>query len=172
MIELNIDSKNAKQLLAKQLAGKLAGAIVLCIGTEKVVADSIGPRVGSLLNENMPQPIFVYGMQGANIHAQNIAKAVEIIKQLHPNRPLLVVDAAVGEQSQIGRVQLSFGNISPGAATNKHLGKVGDVSIVGIVAHRDMADFYDNSVEQSILAERLSQFIATTIVMASKADVH
>ncbi|MBQ4272699.1 MAG: DUF1256 domain-containing protein, partial [Clostridia bacterium] len=63
------------------------------------------------------------------------------------------------------------GNISPGAATNKHLGKVGDVSIVGIVAHRDMTDFYDNSVEQSILAERLSQFIATTIVMASKADV-
>ena len=172
MIELNIDSKNAKQLLAKQLTGKLAGAIVLCIGTEKVVADSIGPRVGSLLNENMPQPIFVYGMQGANIHAQNIAKAVEIIKRLHPNKPLLVVDAAVGEQSQIGRVQLSFGNISPGAATNKHLGKVGDVSIVGIVAHRDMADFYDNSVEQSILAERLSQFIATTIVMASKADVN
>ena len=170
MVELNIDSNNAKQIMAKALASKINGAIVLCIGTEKVVADSIGPRVGSLLNENMSSPIFVYGIQGANIHAQNLAKAVEIVKQLHPNKTLLVVDAAVGERDQIGKVQLSYGNISPGAATNKTLGKVGNVSIVGIVAHKDMADFYDNSVEQSILVERLSQFIATTIVMATKSN--
>lgn len=171
MIEIDISSKNAKQLLVTELAGKIHDAIVLCIGTEKVVVDSIGPRVGSLLNENLPRPIFVYGLQGANIHAQNIDRAVKIIKQLHPNKTLLVVDAAVGEQSQIGRVQLTNGNISPGAATNKSLSKVGDISIVGIVAHKDMLDFYNNSVEQSILAERISQFIATTIVMASKADI-
>ena len=168
MIELNIDNNNAKQTLAKELAGKLDGAIVLCVGTEKVVADSIGPRVGSLLNENMTKPIFVYGMQGANIHAQNLTKAVDVIKQLHPNKTLLVVDAAVGEREQIGKIQLANGNISPGAATNKRLGSVGDISIVGVVAHKDMADFYDNSVEQSILVERLSQFIATAIVMATK----
>ena len=166
MIELNIDSKNAKQLLAKQLAGKLAGAIVLCIGTEKVVADSIGPRVGSLLNENMPQPIFVYGMQGANIHAQNIAKAVEIIKQLHPNRPLLVVDAAVGENSQLGHVQISNGGIFPGAATNKNLPRVGDLSIIGIVAEKGMADFYTTSQQKNQLVAQVAQCIAGAILLA------
>lgn len=170
MIELNINDKNSKQLLANQLANKLTEAIVVCIGTEKVVADSIGPRVGSLLNENLPRPIFVYGMQGANIHAQNLEKAIALIKQLHPSKTLLVVDAAVGESNQVGKVQLHLGNISPGAATNKKLCKVGDISIVGIVAHKDMADFYENSVEKSILAEQLSQFIATSIVMASKSN--
>lgn len=168
MIELNIDEPSAKTILAHKLAKKLDGVVVVCIGTENVTSDSLGPRVGSLLNENLSVPIFVYGMQGANIDAKNLTVAIGIIKRLHPDAPLLVVDAAVGEEWQIGCVQLTNGNIAPGAATNKQLDRVGDISIVGIVGNKNMADFYDNTVEKNILIERLSQFIATAIVMATK----
>ncbi|MBO5866746.1 MAG: DUF1256 domain-containing protein, partial [Clostridia bacterium] len=108
------------------------------------------------------------GLQGANIHAQNLGRATQIIKRLHPDALLLVVDAAVGDQEQVGKIQLMDSNIIPGAATKKQLAGVGDIAIVGIVANKNMVDFYDNSVERSILVERLSQFVATSIIMATK----
>ena len=168
MIEIDLNTTNAHQTLAKQLANKLKNAVILCIGTEKVVADSLGPRVGTLINENLSQPLFVYGLQGANIHAQNLGRATQILKRLHPDALLLVVDAAVGDQEQVGKIQLMDSNIIPGAATTKQLAGVGDIAIVGIVANKNMVDFYDNSVERSILVERLSQFVATSIIMATK----
>ncbi len=168
MIELTIDEPKAKSDLAKRLASTIKNAVVVCIGTEKVVADSLGPRVGSLLNENLATSLFVYGLQGANITAENLPKAIHTIKRLHPNAPLLVIDAAVGSADQIGKVQLSNSAITPGAATNKHLQSVGDISIVGIVADKNMSDFYENSCERAILVERLSQFVATAIIMATK----
>ena len=171
MVEINVNDTNAKNILAKHLFSKINDVIVVCIGTEKVVADSLGPRVGSLLNENQVCPLYIYGLQGANIHAQNLSRAMAVIKLLHPNKQLLVIDAAVGDAKQVGKIQLTYGNIAPGAATNKQLDRVGDMSIVGIVANKDMADFYDNSVEKSILVERLSQFIATAIIMASKSNI-
>ena len=167
MIEIDIKQQNAINLLANQLKTK-GTTVVVCIGTEKVKSDSLGPRVGTLLNENLTAPLYVYGLEGANIHAQNLGRAIGIIKQLHPNATILVVDAAVGEASQVGKVQLIYGNIAPGAATNKQLGPIGDVGIVGIVANKDMADFYQNSAEKSILVEKLSQFIARAILVASK----
>ena len=170
MIELDITDANAKNILAKQLADKIEGAVVICIGTDRVVADSLGPRVGSLLNENLDKPLFVYGLQGANITAQNLQFAIGWIKRMHPNNRFLIVDAAVGEQSQVGKVQFVAGDIAPGAATNKQLGRVGDVSIVGIVDNKSMKDFYNNSVEMSILVERLSQFIAMAITKATKCN--
>ena len=147
MIEINIDEPNAKAELAKDLVKQAENIVVVCIGTENVTSDSLGPRVGSLLNENLATPLFVYGMQGANIDAKNLKTALDVIKRLHPDAPLLVVDAAVGEQWQVGKVQLTKGDIAPGAATNKQLDRVGDISIVGIVGNKNMIDFYDNSVE-------------------------
>lgn len=170
MIEINIDEPNAKAELAKDLVKQAENIVVMCIGTENVTSDSLGPRVGSLLNENLATPLFVYGMQGANIDAKNLKTALDVIKRLHPDAPLLVVDAAVGEQWQVGKVQLTKGDIAPGAATNKQLDRVGDISIVGIVGNKNMIDFYDNSVEKNILVESLSQFIATVIVMATKCS--
>ena len=168
MMELNVTDLNAKATLCKKLASVIQQAVVVCIGTERVVADSLGPRVGSLLNENLNAPLFVYGLQGANITAKNLHSVIPWIKQMHPNKQLLVVDAAVGEIEQVGKIQFVDGDIAPGAATNKQLDRIGDVSIVGIVADKNMLDFYENSVEQSILVERLSQFIAMAIIAASK----
>ncbi len=167
MIELNIDNPTAKNVIVQQLANA-KNCVIVCIGTQKVVADSLGPMVGTLLNENMPAPVSVYGMQNANITAQNLEEAFRFIKMLHPNQKLIVIDAAVGEQNQIGKVQISNTPLFPGAATNKSLSEVGDVSIVGIVAHKNMQDFYTDSCERRILVEKLAQFIAGALAIATK----
>ena len=170
MTELSIYNLNAVQRLATEIAScrDRRPPVYMCIGTDKVFSDSLGPRVGSLLNEQMATPDFVYGMVAANITAENLAACHDLIRRLHPDSQIIVIDAAVGTEDQIGSVQISDGGITPGAATNKNLPQVGDLGIVGIVAERGMADFYTPSSSKEKLVNRVATFIADAIVAAQK----
>lgn len=168
MIEVSIDNSKQQDDFVSAVSEKLNNAIFMCIGTEKVFSDSLGPRVGTLLNENLQYPKFVYGLHEQNITAENLQYCYDFIKTLHPNCKIVVIDAAVGTKDQLGRVQLCDGGIVPGAATNKNLPTVGDVSIVGIVAEKGMADFYTLNSEKDRLVNEVAQYIAKAILKATK----
>lgn len=167
MKELNIYDPESELSLAHELKQHVKNPVFMCIGTEKVFADSLGPKVGSLLNENMKKPCFVYGLCNQNITAENLVYCHDFIRKMHPNREIVVVDAAVGTHEQIGKIQISNGGIVPGAATNKNLPTVGDVSIVGIVADKGMADFYTLNSSKERLVNQVAQFIAKSILIAA-----
>ena len=169
MLEVSIyNSEDKKRLVDALKSKKRNQAVYMCIGTEKVFSDSLGPRVGTLLNENMLFPHFVYGLCEQNITAENLVYSYNFIKALHPDCPVIVVDAAVGSSDQIGKIQLSDGGILPGAATNKNLPSIGDLGIIGIVAEKGMSDFYTLNSEKDQLVGRVAQFIAEAILIASK----
>lgn len=137
--------------------------VFMCIGTEKVIADSLGPRVGHNLNSNLKKPLFVYGMTNKNITAENLLYSYEFIKKLHPTSKIVVIDAAVGAKHQVGDIQISAGGIVPGAATNKDLPEIGDISIVGIVAESGLSDFYTSNSYKLNLVNKLADFISSAI---------
>lgn len=166
MKEFCIFDPNAEQTLAQEIKRHVTNPVYMCIGTDKVFSDSLGPKVGSLLNENMEKPCFVYGLRKQNITAENLVYCHQFIKQMHPNSQIVVVDAAVGTREQIGKIQISHGGIIPGAATNKNLPSVGDVSIVGIVADKGMADFYTLNSEKERLVNQVAQCIAKSILLS------
>ncbi len=171
MLEVSIYNSTDKARLAEQLKDKLTNAnppVYMCIGTEKVFSDSLGPRVGTLLNLAMYAPMFVYGLTEQNITAENLCKSYEFIKSMHPDNPVVVVDAGVGEADQLGKVQLCDGGILPGAATNKNLPEIGDVGIVGIVAEKGMGDFYTLNSAKDKLVSEVAQFIAEAILVATQ----
>lgn len=146
--------------------------VYMCIGTEKVFTDSLGPRVGTLLNERMRCPSFVYGLRDNNITAENLLYSYNFIKALHPSSQIVVIDAAVGSADQIGKIQLCDGGIVPGAATNKNLPTVGDIGIVGIVAEKGMSDFYTLNSAKDRLVGKVAEFIAEAILVASAIDTN
>lgn len=171
MIEFSSYNSQDKQRMA-ELLKSIAGSeptVYMCIGTEKVYSDSLGPRVGSLLNANMNLPAFVYGLCEQNITAENLLYSYSFIKSMHPKSKIVVIDAAVGAPSQIGKVQISDGGIMPGAATNKNLPTVGDVSIIGIVADKNMSDFYTLNSEKDRLVGQIARFIVEAILDATKS---
>lgn len=171
MLEVSIYDQQDKARFAEAFKGKLTNdnaPVYMCIGTEKVFSDSLGPRVGSLLNLAMSKPAFVYGLAEQNITAENLCKSYEFIKTMHPNNPIVVIDAGVGETDQLGRVQLCDGGILPGAATNKNLPEIGDIGIVGIVAERGMGDFYTLNSTKDKLVSEVAQFIAEGILVAEE----
>lgn len=167
MKEMSIYDPKGEENLAKELQERVKNPVFVCIGTEKVFADSLGPRVGSLLNAQMSKPYFVYGLCNQNITAENLVYCHDFIKKMHPQSQLVVVDAAVGTTEQIGKIQISQGGIVPGAATNKNLPSIGDISIVGIVAERGMADFYTLNTSKEKLVNQVAQFIANSIMRAN-----
>lgn len=172
MLEVSIYNPQEKKLFSQAIKDKIASdnsPVYMCIGTEKVFSDSLGPRVGTLLNLAMDSPMFVYGLIEQNITAENLCKSYEFIKAMHPDNPIVVIDAGVGEQAQLGKVQLCDGGILPGAATNKNLPEIGDVGIVGIVAERGMADFYTLNSEKNVLVGEVARFIAEAIMDAQSA---
>lgn len=171
MLEVSIYNQLDKERLSEAIRKEISNeqTVYMCIGTEKVFSDSLGPRVGSLLNENLGEPAFVYGLRNQNITAENLLYSYNFIKALHPNSKIVVIDAAVGTVDQIGKVQICNGGIAPGAATNKNLPSVGDVGIVGIVAEKGMNDFYSLNSSKDRLVGSVAQFIAEAILVATSA---
>ena len=171
MLEVSIFDERDKARLAYAIKSQISNesTVYMCIGTEKVFSDSLGPRVGTLLNENLRLPAFVYGLCDQNITAENLLYSYSFIKALHPHSKIVVIDAAVGTSNQIGKVQICDGGIAPGAATNKNLPSVGDVGIVGIVAEKGMSDFYTLNSSKDRLVGSVAQFIVDAIVEATSA---
>lgn len=169
MLEVSIYNSQDGEKMSAELKEKMGSSpVFMCIGTEKVFSDSLGPRVGTLLNRDMKTPSFVYGLCEQNITAENLLYCYNFIKAMHPDSQIVVVDAAVGSAEQIGKIQISEGGIYPGAATNKNLPSVGDIGIVGIVAEKGMNDFYTLNTEKDKLVARVAQFISDAIVAAEK----
>ena len=171
MLEVSIFDEQDKSKLAYAIKSQISNepTVYMCIGTEKVFSDSLGPRVGTLLNERLKRATFVYGLCNQNITAENLQYSYHFIKALHPNSKIVVIDAGVGAAEQIGKVQICDGGIAPGAATNKNLPSVGDVGIIGIVAEKGMGDFYTLNSSKDRLVGCVAKFIAEAILEATSA---
>lgn len=107
--------------------------IVLCIGSDRLTGDCLGPLVGRALTVEYDVPTFVYGTLARTVTALNLRETAAFIRSAHPGVPLLVVDASLGAESEIGSVRLTRGGIRPGAASGKTFEPHGDLAITAVV---------------------------------------
>lgn len=107
-------------------------SIIVCIGTDRCIGDSLGPIVGSML-KHKNFPLNVYGTVDHPIHALNIKEKLIQIKSLHPKSNILAIDACLGDKNSIGEIQARDYPVHPGKGVGKSLPDVGEISIVGIV---------------------------------------
>ena len=105
--------------------------VILCIGTDRLIGDSLGPLTGSLL-QRAHCPLPVYGTLAQPVHALNLADFLAEIRRMHPNRPVIAIDASLGPDSRIGCLTLRPHGLQPGAGVHKRLAPAGDISITGI----------------------------------------
>ena len=109
--------------------------VILCIGSDLVLGDSLGPLVGTLLKKRGVNS-YVYGSLYNPVTAKEIPKVKNFLKKTHPKSIVLSIDAAVGEKDDVGLIKVFNRGVKPGLGVNKNLGEVGDVSIIGIVAEK------------------------------------
>lgn len=116
--------------------------VIVCIGSDLAVGDSLGPITGSMLkHKTQGLNLFVYGSLSAPITAKEMKYMRSFLKETHPDRQIIAIDAAVGDRGDIGLIKSSRAPLYPGAGANKKLGAIGDISILGIVAEQSVANF-------------------------------
>lgn len=116
----------------KSGSAKNARPVVLCIGTDRIIGDCLGPLTGSLLMERADKPLFVYGTLQATVHACNLEETLFQIKKEHPTSTVIAVDASLGRKCRPGSVFVRAGSLKPGMGVSKNLPEAGDISITGI----------------------------------------
>lgn len=107
--------------------------IILCIGTDRSTGDSLGPLVGYILNSYELDNIHIYGDLYNPVHAGNLNNIIENINSTFINPYVIAIDASLGSLQDVGKLYIEESPIFPGAALNKDLPSVGNISISGIV---------------------------------------
>lgn len=107
--------------------------VLLCIGTDRVTGDSLGPLIGYKLSRKFLPLFTIYGTLETPVHAMNLTETLEEIKEKHPDNCIIAIDASLGSRDHLGFVTLKNGSLLPGAGVKKNLTSVGDISITGIV---------------------------------------
>ena len=154
--------------LKKMLSELTEPPVIVCIGSDLSVGDSLGPVTGTKLKEKLKGlNVYVYGCLAKPITAHEVRYTNQFIKNTHPNSTVIAVDAAVGTAGDIGLIKLAKRGLKPGSGANKRLAKVGDVSVMGIVAEKSLFNYSLFSATRlnivykmaEIIAEGLSTFI-------------
>lgn len=150
--------------LKKMLAANNANPVILCIGSDLSVGDSLGPVTGTKLKEKLKNlNCYVYGTLAKPITAHEVKYMNEFLRQTHPSSPIIAVDAAVGLAGDIGLIRLAKGAIKPGSGANKKLAKVGDISVMGIVAEHSVFNYSLFSATRLNIIYKMAEIISEGI---------
>ncbi|MBZ9625983.1 spore protease YyaC [Clostridium sp. FP2] len=107
--------------------------VVLCIGTDRSTGDSLGPLVGNKLKFLVRNKIHIYGSLECPVHAKNLCEIIDEISYTYTDPYVIAIDACLGSLQNVGKIIVEEKPLSPGAAMNKDLPKVGNLSITGVV---------------------------------------
>jgi putative sporulation protein YyaC len=107
--------------------------VVVCIGTENIIGDSLGPCVGALLKERYGLKAYVYGVPEASITAKNIGGYMDFIARVHKESAVIAVDACLGNPEDVGGIRIRRGGVKAGRAAGRNFPAFGDVSVLGVV---------------------------------------
>ncbi len=143
--------------------------VFVCIGTDRSTGDSLGPLVGTLLQERKIPSFYIYGTLDDPIHAMNLEAKIKEIKEKHFHPFMIGIDACLGRIKSVGVIEVGEGPVKPGAGVNKDLPAVGHIHITGIVNVSGFMEFLVLQNTRLNLVLRMAKTIANGIY---KANLH
>lgn len=148
-------------LALKKSTPQGAAPVILCIGSDLSVGDSLGPVTGTKLKQSLAGlNCYVYGTLSKPITAHEVKYMNEFLAFTHPESPVIAIDAAVGNAGDIGLIKIAKRGLRPGSGANKKLSKVGDVSIMGIIAEQSVFNYSLFSATRLNVIYKMSEIIA------------
>ena len=140
--------------------------LFLCIGSEKISGDCIGPIVGTLLKEKYRIPYPVLGTEDNSVNGANIRAYRDNIKKYFPDYKIIAVDSAVGDDKDLWTLKIREGGVRAGGALNPSVEYYGEVGILAVVGSKS-GNVLDNllSAPYSKIVD-CAERIAKTIVKA------
>ena len=138
--------------------------VVVCVGSDLAIGDSLGPITGSMLRyKTQGLNVFLYGTLASPVTAKEIPYMRTFLKETHPKSPIIAIDAAVGEAGDIGLIKIIDKPLMPGSGANKKLGAIGDFSIMGVVAEKSVKSYALLNATRLNLVYTMSEIIANAL---------
>lgn len=132
------DSRFSPASFARQLLSYLPTPTVpvlfLCIGSDRLTGDSLGPLIGHGLSLCRLPDLPIVGTLQHPVHAENLQVTLEQIRQTYPSHLVIAIDAALDKDTTVGQIFLHDYPLFPGAGVHKTLPAAGQISITGVVA--------------------------------------
>jgi putative sporulation protein YyaC len=116
--------------IAMNLRRMLIGEDVffVCIGSDRVIGDSLAPLVGTQLKEKGYKNVI--GTLDDPVHATNLEEKVKLIPE---GVRVVVINPCLGKRENIGKIKLDSGEAKIGKAVGKDLIEIGEYFIRPIV---------------------------------------
>ncbi|WP_248278446.1 spore protease YyaC [Bacillus sp. DNRA2] len=106
------------------------------IGSNRISGDSLGPFVGTLLDDLFPNHLTVFG--NLKLPLDCISIESEISKLSLPGHSFVVaIDSVLGNDNTINSIVVQNGHIKPGKGLGSDLPPIGDCSVMGVVVKND-----------------------------------
>ncbi len=147
--ERTLSAEKIRIRLSELLEGKIP--IIICIGTDAVAGDCLGPLAGSMLKQKLLGKTYVFGTVDCPITAKDVSFVANFIKNAYPESAVLAIDAALGGRDEVGKIKVFNSPIKPGLGVNKNLSEIGDVSIIGVVEEKEKGSRFLSSVRLSLV---------------------
>lgn len=127
--QIHFEDNSAVFKLAKGLIENYKpNSIIVNIGTDSLLYDSVGPMVGTMLKRHGNLSYRIMGTLEEPIDLSNIEDKIKLINELYPDNFIIGIDAAIS--SCAGYISFCKGPIYPGLRTGKKVKSVGDISII------------------------------------------
>lgn len=138
---------------------RIKDIVVLCIGSEKVCGDMLGPMVGSILTKEYNISCYVYGTLDRSVNGLNLDIYERLISNLHKESVVIAVDAAVGSPKDIGKVKLKGLGVNAGGAMGLD-NLIDGIGVVGVVAEKSGSVIHNLMIADFYMVEKMSRKIA------------
>lgn len=141
--------------------------VILCIGSDRVIGDCLGPLVGHKLSSLLKNSgIPIYGTLKNPVHAKNLNDTIKKIRANIQNPYIIALDSSLGTNSHVGCVTLGKGSLHPGIGTGKNLPHVGDIFITGIVNESGLNNITTLQTTHLATVVKLADFISNGLYMS------
>jgi len=133
----------------------------ICIGTNKLISDSLGPKVGDILTDNFEKnnKVEVLGTMKTPIHYQNAPIFLDYIKKL--DNKIVLIDSALSNIGNIGEIYIQTGGLEIGKALGKTFYFPAHLSIKMIVGRQHKCNYTINYINK--LANELATQITDIV---------
>lgn len=142
--------------------------VIVCIGTDRSTGDSLGPLIGSFLQEADMKHFHLYGTLEDPVHAVNLQEKIDMIHENHFHPFIIGIDACLGKLKNIGMIKIGTGPVKPGAGVKKELPAVGNMHITGIVNVSGYMEFFVLQNTRLNLVMKIAKQIAAGIMKADE----
>ncbi len=127
--------------------------IFLCIGTNMIIGDAFGPLVGTLLKNSFKEKenVKVIGDLEDVLTYNRIDANINYIKERYKNSLIIVLDSALSNISDIGKIFVQNRGLRYAESLKKHNNTIGNISIKAVVGEDT-----NNSIENFKILKKVS----------------